>query len=103
MERKVVIAVVDASELGSGVRSRIFEFQKKYGAIVLPVHVGELASALRDSTPHDFLLERLTDFHTPPDVFSRDERTVDRTRIFGMRRLINDSPACSRAGRRSCR
>jgi serine/threonine protein kinase len=88
--RKVVIAVVDANELGSGVRSRIFDFQKKYGAIVLPVHVGELANALRDSSPRDFLIERLKDFHTPPDVFSRAERTVDRTRMFGMSALVNE-------------
>ncbi|WP_223643743.1 serine/threonine-protein kinase [Corallococcus sp. EGB] len=88
--RKVVIAIVDATELGGGVRSRIFDLQKNFGAIVLPVHVGELVDALRDSTPYDFLLDRLTDFHTPPDVFSRTERTVDRTRMFGMSAQVNE-------------
>ncbi|GEN11714.1 serine/threonine protein kinase [Myxococcus fulvus] len=88
--RKVVIAVVDATGLGGGVRGRIFEFQEKFGATVLPVHVGELSDALRDGTPYDFLLDRLTDFHTPPDVFSRSERTVDRTRMFGMSAQVNE-------------
>ncbi|AGC48679.1 serine/threonine protein kinase [Myxococcus stipitatus DSM 14675] len=96
--RKVVIAIVDATGLGGGVRGRIFEFQEKFGATVLPVHVGELGDALRGGTPYDFLLDRLSDFHTPPDVFSRTERTVDRTRMFGMSAQVNELTRLLRQG-----
>lgn len=88
--RKVVIAIVDSEELGGGVRGRIFELRKKFGAIVLPLHVRELASALKEKAPHQIFLERLSDFHTPSDVFAIGARKVDPTAIFGMRRLVNE-------------
>ncbi|MFL5349374.1 MAG: protein kinase domain-containing protein, partial [Hyalangium sp.] len=88
--RKVVIAIVDSEELGGGVRGRIFELRKKFGAIVLPLHVRELASALKEKQPHQIFLERLSDFHTPPDVFAIGSRKVDPTAVFGMRRLVNE-------------
>jgi serine/threonine-protein kinase len=88
--RKVVIAIVDSEELGGGVRGRIFEFRKKFGAIVLPLHVRELGSALQEENPHQLFLDRLSDFHTPPDVFAIDARKVDPTSIFGLRRRVNE-------------
>lgn len=87
---KVVIAIVDSEELGGGVRGQIFELRKKYSAIVLPMHIRELASVLQERDPHQLFLERLSDFHTPPDVFAIGARKVDPTAIFGMRRRVNE-------------
>lgn len=88
--RKVVIAIVDSEELGGGVRGRIFDFRKKFGAIVLPLHVRELSSALQEKAPHQLFLERLSDFHAPPDVFTISARKVDPTAVFGMRNRVNE-------------
>jgi serine/threonine-protein kinase len=88
--RKVVIAIVDSEEFGGGVRGRIFEFRKKFGAIVLPLHVRELGSALQEQEPHRLFLERLSDFHAPTDIFTISARKVDPTAVFGMRRRVNE-------------
>jgi hypothetical protein len=59
-ERKVVLAIVDSLELGSGIRHKIFEFNRSYSATVLPFHVGDLPAALDADRVIDLFHTRLS-------------------------------------------
>jgi serine/threonine protein kinase len=85
--RKVVIAIVDSLELGRGVRSKIFEFNREYSAIVLPFHVGDLASNLNEAAAIKLFQARLEDYHVFPDVFGPGH---DSASLFGCRGPVNE-------------
>jgi len=85
--RKVVIAIVDSLELGAGVHGKIFEFNQKYSAIVLPFHVGDLATAVDEERELELFQARLADFHVFPDVFGGSAH--DSVALYGHRVSIN--------------
>jgi serine/threonine protein kinase len=88
--RKVVIAVVDAPELGGGVRDRIFQFNRDYGALVVPLFVGDLTKdRAQGNLAREIFENRLFDFHTFPDVFAIG--APDATAFFGMSGAVNEA------------
>jgi|GEM_PF-1001495 len=86
--RKVVFAIVDSLELGAGVHHTIFEFNERFAAMVLPLHVGDLAGAVDDGDAAALFRARLSDFHVFPDVFGAGGRTAASR--FGTRATVND-------------
>ena len=84
--RKVIIAIVDSSELGAGVREKIFEFNRRYSATVLPFHVGDLSAASDDVSSRKLFNDRIADFHVFPDVFGTAQ---DSASLFGVRNATN--------------
>jgi len=89
--RKVVLAIVDSLELGGGVHHKIFEFNERFAAMVLPLHVGDLAGAADAADAAALFRSRLSDFHVFPDVFGAGGRTAASR--FGTRATINDLTA----------
>lgn len=91
-KRKVVIAIVNSTEIGAGVRSKIVDYRRRYDAIVVPLHVNELLLAARRNALAEVFQDRLTDFHArgdPYDPYYSSGPIRDPTRFYGLKREIN--------------
>ncbi|MCG8417072.1 MAG: serine/threonine-protein kinase [Proteobacteria bacterium] len=86
----VVIVVANSVELGPGVRERILEYRKKFGALVVPLYLGEIRRAHRNAQSRDLFIDRLQDFHTIPDPYAGGRTSIDATQFFGMRSILNE-------------
>jgi serine/threonine protein kinase len=82
--RKVVIVIVDSYELGKGVREKIFDYQERHQAIVVPLYVGEIRKAEKEGNLQQLFEDRILDFHPRPNLFVRHPRKLDPTRIVGV-------------------
>jgi eukaryotic-like serine/threonine-protein kinase len=88
--RRVVTVVADSYELGRGVREKILQYRQRHNAVVLPLSLKEVRTAHRNHTLRELFLDRLSDLHTPPDLYATRGPTTDPTAFFGMRRELND-------------
>jgi len=90
-EQKVVLAVTDTPQIDSGVRSRILEYRRDFNAVVLPIFVGEIRSAVQRGAIRQLFLSRLADFHSPFDPYGGTGPIRDATRFFGRRPELNQA------------
>jgi serine/threonine-protein kinase len=90
--RKVVLAILDSFELASGVREKIFTYQASFNAVVVTIHLAELAKVLTEARDggsaepaRTLLKDRLADLHTIPDLYAVRGPTKDPTSFYGMK------------------
>jgi eukaryotic-like serine/threonine-protein kinase len=88
---KVVLALSDSTELGVGVRQRIGEFARDYGAYVVPLHVARVRAAVDAGRVPETFREWLVEFLSRPNVFAAAKHVADPTSLFGhLRSLIGE-------------
>lgn len=85
---KVILAITASHELGRGVREKIFDYLRRFDAIVVPLYVGEIKTAYAKGELRGLFDDRLTDFHAASNPFA-PAVAFDATRCVGMRAELN--------------
>jgi serine/threonine protein kinase len=93
--KKVIIAVTDSHELGRGVREKVFDYQRDYEAMVVPLYTREIASAHRSGQLQALFDDRFGEYHVSANLFESG-RPFDPTRFIGMRNELKDLTLCLR-------
>jgi tRNA A-37 threonylcarbamoyl transferase component Bud32 len=96
----VFVTVLDAMELGQGVRDAIFAYRRQYGVIVVPLYVGELRRAHRLGQLRLLLQDRIADLHAVRNPFAMLGPMTDTTRCLGVGAEVNELIELIRKGGR---